>query len=312
MFETTLHVFGEEIPVQFLLVGGLAGVAAVAMITGVVALIASKREAGAMKRRLAGDTARDELRDGAGLQDSLERLGKTVSSGKVSRGLRQQLAEAGYHGASAAPLYLGAKTALLVIGLCLGVALALWVSLPFSAEAFLVALLSVGPFFAPNFVVRARRARRQEEINRHLPDVVDLLEITVSSGMGLDTAWTAVTDEIRKVSATMAEEMELTSLEISLGVARTVAMRHMAERTGADDISSLVALLVQSERFGSSITESLRVFARSMRETQSKRAEESAEKMAVKLLFPMVLFIFPALLIVMVGPAVMNIIEVMA
>jgi tight adherence protein C len=88
-------------------------------------------------------------------------------------------------------------------------------------------------------------------------------------------------------------------------------MRHMADRTGVEDISSLVALLVQAERFGASIVDALQTFAGTMREIHSKRAEESAEKMAVKLLFPMVLFIFPTLLIVMVGPAVMRIIEVM-
>jgi tight adherence protein C len=131
-----------------------------------------------------------------------------------------------------------------------------------------------------------------------------MLEICVSAGMGLDAAWNSVSDEVRRVSDHMSDEMELTNLEINLGTPRAVAMRHMAERTGVEDISSLVTLLLQSERFGASIVDALRTFARSLREIRSQRAEENAEKMAVKLLFPMVFFIFPVLFVVMVGPAV--------
>jgi tight adherence protein C len=121
--------------------------------------------------------------------------------------------------------------------------------------------------------------------------------------MGLDMAWNHVCDEIRSVSHVLSDEMALTVLEINLGAPRTVAMRHMAERTGAEELASLVALLVQSDRFGTSVADSLRTFAVGMREQRSQRAEEQAEKTAVKLLFPLVFFIFPVMLIVMVGPA---------
>jgi tight adherence protein C len=166
-------------------------------------------------------------------------------------------------------------------------------------------------FFVPDLAVGIARDRRRENIRRHLPDAVDLLEICVSAGLGLDQAWNSVAEEIRRVSPMLADEMELTNLEISLGASRAVAMRHMSERTGAADISSLVALLVQSERFGASIVDALRTFATTMRETWSQRAEEAAERMAVKMLFPMVLFIFPALLIVMVGPAALGFFQAM-
>jgi tight adherence protein C len=161
-------------------------------------------------------------------------------------------------------------------------------------------------FFIPNLAVGIRRDKRRAEVKKVLPDAVDMLEICVSSGMGIDAAWTAVGDEIRRVSPTFADEMELTNLEVSLGVPRAVAMRHMADRTGAEDLSSLVALLVQSERFGAGIIEALTTFAKTMRETRGQRAEEAAEKMAVKLLFPMVMFIFPALILIMVGPALIQ------
>jgi tight adherence protein C len=176
---------------------------------------------------------------------------------------------------------------------------------------FLTAFGGLVFFLIPNLYVAMRRDARRKEVQRRLPDAVDLLEICVSSGMGLDMAWKAVAEEVRRVSTIFADEMELTRLEINLGVPRATAMRHLADRTGSQDISSLVALIIQAERFGASIVDALRTFASTMREVQSKRAEESAEKMSVKLLFPMVLFIFPTLLIVMVGPAVMNIIQVM-
>jgi tight adherence protein C len=129
--------------------------------------------------------------------------------------------------------------------------------------------------------------------------------------MGLDMGWNAVADESRRVSDTLADEMALTNLEMHLGANRTSAMRHMVERTGVDELGSLVAVLVQSERFGTSITEALRTFAKSMREIRSQRAQECAEKMAVKLIFPMVLFIFPVTFIVVGGPAAMKLLEIM-
>jgi len=161
-------------------------------------------------------------------------------------------------------------------------------------------------FFLPNFVVRHRLNKRREEIRRRLPDSVDMLEICVTSGMGLDQAWNAVAEEIRRVSPIIADEMELTNLEVSLGTPRAEAMRHMAERTGSEDLNSLVALIVQAERFGASIVEALKTYAKTMREIRSQRAEEAAEKTAVRLLLPMVAFIFPAVLVVMVGPAVIK------
>jgi tight adherence protein C len=121
-----------------------------------------------------------------------------------------------------------------------------------------------------------------------------------------------VTDEVRAVSSQLADEMALTNLEMHLGASRADAIRHMATRTGAEDLSSLVAVLVQSERFGTSIGESLRVFATSLRETRSQSAQEDAEKMAVKLIFPMIVFIFPAVVMVMAGPAFMSLYRVLA
>ena len=283
----------------------LAGVSACCFGGGLLLAQRLRREQRDVRTRAMGGVVRE--RSAAGRKRFLSvvhRAGEAASPRGVSQRLREHLAAAGFHNPSAAELYLGSKTLLLVVGI-VGIGLALVpLQIAVPLKLLMTALGAALLFFAPNLYLSARREGRRSQIYRHLPDVVDMLEICVSAGMGLDSAWNSVSDEIRRVSDTMSDEMELTNLEINLGTPRAVAMRHMAERTGVDDISSLVTLLLQSERFGASIVDALRTFARSLREIRSQRAEESAEKMAVKLLFPMVFFIFPVLFVVMVGPAV--------
>jgi tight adherence protein C len=246
-----------------------------------------------------------------GLMPRLARLSKMFSRSNPSQKLQAKLAKAGYHDKSAASVFLGVKMVLLIFGSVATALATLSIEMSLALRPLVVfaggALLS----FIPNIVVRVRREKRRNDVRSNLPDAVDLLEICVSAGMGLDMAWNAVADEIRRVSTILADEMALTNLEMHLGVSRTLAMRHMVERTGADELSSLIAVLVQSERFGTSITEALRTFATSTREVRSQRAEESAEKMPVKLLFPMVFFIFPVVLVVVAGPAGMTLMEIM-
>jgi tight adherence protein C len=154
--------------------------------------------------------------------------------------------------------------------------------------------------------MQQRKARR-DEICLFLPQAVDLLEICVTSGIGLNMAWNMVANEIQQVSTILSNEMALTNFEIHLGANRAEAMRRMASRTGAEELSSLAAILVQTDRFGTSMATALQEFAKSMREERSFKAEESAEKMAVKLVIPMTLFIFPAVLIIIIGPAAVSI-----
>jgi tight adherence protein C len=164
-------------------------------------------------------------------------------------------------------------------------------------------------FFVPNIVLSIRREKRRKTIRRGFPDAVDLLEVCVSSGMGLDMAWNLVGREITHVHPILAEEMALTDLEVHLGEKRVVAMQHMAERTGVDEVRSLAGMLLQSERFGTSIADALRTFTVSMRETRIANAQEQAEKTAVKLIFPMAVFIFPAMFVVLAGPAALRIMK---
>lgn len=241
-----------------------------------------------------------------GFTDVVGNVGTAISSGRTSRTLREQLTQAGYHHPKSAAIYVGAKFLLLAVGMLGSAVVILPTSLETRTKLLGIMAVSMGLFFIPNNVVSSRRRARRSEIRRHLPDAIDLLEICASSGMGIDMAWNSVADEVRGVSPTLADEMALTNLEIHLGANRAQAMRHMAERTGADELSSLVAVLLQSERFGTSIIDALKLFATSMREFRSQYAQEAAEKMSVKLIFPMILFIFPAALLVMAGPAFIN------
>jgi len=241
----------------------------------------------------------------------LDRLGSFVSLGRFSSRLRAELARAGYHGRSAAAVFLGAKALLFAVGLVVLTMLLLPLRVSLVAKVLLVVVGAAGMFFLPNLVVYSRRQKRAREIRHHLPDALDLLDICVCSGMGLDMAWNVVAEEMRRVSTPLADEMALTNLEIHLGASRAAAMRHMGERTRAEEISSLIAVVVQSEKFGTSIAEALQIFAASMREERSLLAQEAAEKVAVKLLFPMVLFIFPAVLIVLAGPAGIRLAEML-
>lgn len=233
----------------------------------------------------------------------LARTGRMMSKKGPSRSLRGDLARAGYHHFMAAEIYLGIKMVLLILaatGLTL-VAVSLPITL--SWRILLVVAGASVLSFVPNIVIAMKRRQRGAAIRRALPDAIDLFEICVSAGMGMDMAWNAVADEVRHVSGPLADEMALTNLEIHLGEDRVEAMRHMADRTGAEELNALSAVLAQSEQFGTSIAEALRTFATDMREQRSLAAQESAERMAVKLVIPMVVFIFPTVMVVAAGPA---------
>jgi tight adherence protein C len=241
----------------------------------------------------------------------LSSFGKKFSSKEdESSQLRRQLAAAGYSGENSVTIYMGIKMLLFMCSVGGAATFVLALDVENAVKMLIVIFATAVGFFLPNFFVRSMAERRANEIKMHLPDAIDLLEICVSGGMGIDQAWNSVSDQLRKVSPLLADEMALTNLEIHLGAPRADAMRHMAERTGSEDITSLVGVLVQSEKFGTSIGDALRIFTVTMREQRSLRAEESAEKMSVKMLFPMVSMVFPVVIIIAVGPAALTISEV--
>ena len=240
----------------------------------------------------------------------MRRAARVVSKNGPSSTLRTAMANAGYHNFLAAEIFIGIKIFLFLSGIIFLSFLVLPLSYSLSVRLLLILGGAAMLLFIPNVVVSNRRRNRRLEFRQMLPEAIDLLEVCVTAGMGLDMAWNAVTDEIRRVSPMLGDEMALTNLEIHLGTQRAEAMKNMAVRTNADELSSLSGILAQSEQFGTSVADALRTFASSMRETRNQQTEEVAEKMAVKLLFPMIVFIFPAILIVTVGPAGLKLTEI--
>jgi len=248
----------------------------------------------------------------SGLVRFVEQVGNYVSHGRASTNLWEQLIRAGYMSRAAPAVYTGVKMVLFLVGIIVTALLVLPWEISPARKILLVALGGTIPFFLPNSVVRMQEKKRRDEIRSFLPDAVDLLEICVSSGIGLDMAWNMVAEEIHRVSPVLGNAMDLSNFEMHLGASRTLAMRNMATRTGAEQLSSLAAILVQSERFGTSVATALQEFAGWMREERHQRAEEEAEKLPMKLLFPMAFFIFPAIMVVALGPAMIHITRVFA
>jgi tight adherence protein C len=164
-------------------------------------------------------------------------------------------------------------------------------------------------FYLPNMILWYIRSKRQEEIFLTLPDALDLLVVCVESGLGLDAAMRKVCDEMSEHAKILTSELSLSNFQLQMGRPRREVLHDLGVRTGVDDVRSLAAILIQADRFGSSIAQALRVQSDSMRTRRKQLAEEKAAKTAVQLLFPLILFIFPGIFVVLVGPAAINIME---
>jgi tight adherence protein C len=174
-----------------------------------------------------------------------------------------------------------------------------------------VALAGCGlGYVLPGMVLGRLAKRRQHRIRLGLADVLDLLVVSVEAGLGLDQAIQRVGEELAFAHPDLSEELRLINLELRAGKARSEALRNLADRTGVDDVSSLVTMLVQTDKFGTSVAQSLRVHSETVRTKRRQRAEEAAAKTGVKLVFPLVFCIFPAIWVVTIGPAVIKFIQV--
>jgi tight adherence protein C len=160
----------------------------------------------------------------------------------------------------------------------------------------------------PDAWLKRKIEQRKMNIQYGLPDAMDLAVIAVEAGLGLDQALLRVGEEIRFAHPDLADELYLRNVEINMGRSRHEAFRNLAERTGVEDLQALVAILIQTDRFGTNVGQALRTFSDSLRTRRRQRAEEQAAKLAIKMIVPMVLFIFPAVFIVMLGPALINIV----
>ena len=169
-----------------------------------------------------------------------------------------------------------------------------------------VCLLLLGGYVLPRLLLRRLARRRQHRLRLSLPDALDLLVVCVEAGMGLNQAIVKVSEELERTHPEISEELTLLNLEIRAGRPRAEALRNLGERTGVDDIISLAAMLIQTDKFGTSVARSLRVHSDALRTERVQRAEEAAAKTTIKLIFPLLLCVFPALLVVILGPAFLN------
>jgi len=244
------------------------------------------------------------------LGDLVRKLGEHVERGGLDLdGWARRLVQAGYWSPDATRTFFGVRVVLtagfVFTGLGIGVAL----DVRLLGTLILALWLGGIGWIVPSWYVLRRRNARRMDIHRALADALDLLVACVEAGMGLNQALVRVSDEIRNISEALAEELSMVNLEIRAGTPRADALRNFAGRTGIDDVEALVSTLIQTERFGTSVGRALRVQADTLRQKRRQRAEEAAAKTTIKLVFPLVLFVFPALFVVILGPAVIQVIQ---
>jgi tight adherence protein C len=263
-------------------------------------------EDGALQRKAKLRTSRGSVLDRA-----VPLLSKPVMpmNAEEQTTLRAKLASAGFRRESAAVLFLASKSALALVGGIVGLSLALnrekeWLTL-LGQTVFGAGL----GFMLPNLWLNMAAGKRGQAIKYGLADSLDLMVVAVESGLGLDATVQRVGDEMRNVHPQLAEEMQIATIETQMGVPRVEALTRMADRTGLPEMRALVAVIAQAEKLGTSIAKALRVQADSLRTKRRQAAEERAQKTAVKLLLPLILFIFPTIFVVLVGPAVIQIIK---
>jgi tight adherence protein C len=246
------------------------------------------------------------------LVGSLGKLVKPKSEGGASD-LQKNLIRAGYRRESASVIFLGLKAFLAIVFLGASVLIRIWVLRTLSSFhmiLFSIVLAYVG-FYLPNLWLRIKSARREEKILEGFPDALDLMVVCVEAGIGLDAAINRVGEEMKLSNKVLAEEFRLLSLELRAGKQRRDALRNLATRTGLEDVSSLVSLLIQTDKFGTSVAQALRVHSESMRIKRYQKAEELATKLPVKLIFPLIIFIFPSIFVTVLGPAVIQIFRIL-
>ena len=266
----------------------------------------------AMDRVVGGAQSADEMPSHPSLafHDLIKRLGNIVpQSPKDVTVMQRRLIRAGMRNESSLKILYGAKAVCGVVFPLVALAAVAGSDTDPSNKFVVVLLATAVGFFGPNEYVRRRASARQKQIARGLPNALDLLVVCVESGLGLDQAILQVSKELEHAHPEISEEFGLVNLELKAGKRRVEALRNLAERTGVDDLKKLVAVLIQADRFGTGVAQSLRAHSDFMRVQARQVAEEKAAKLGVKLIFPIFFCILPSLFVVTVGPVAMKIIR---
>jgi tight adherence protein C len=291
----------------------LLGFLFVALLVAGFAMAFAPARGGVIEQRLGelrgftGVVPEEPSRYSESLKRSFKRLGKYAPTSPAEMGkLKARLVAAGYRGPEALPVFIGARlgSGLLVFGL---------LSTPLVGKPnVLLALFGAAlGYLLPGMVLARLAKKRQHRIRLSLADALDLLVVSVEAGLGLDQALQRVGQELAFAHKDLSDELRLVNLELRAGKARSDALRNLADRTGVDDLSSLTAMLIQTDKFGTSVAQSLRVHSDTLRTKRRQRAEEAAAKTGVKMVFPLVFCIFPAIWVVTIGPAAIKFIQVL-
>jgi tight adherence protein C len=230
---------------------------------------------------------------------------------KEANKLKLRLGYAGFRGETAPTIFLGFKFTCLVVGLVFsGAGVALFTEM--SQRAIMGAVAAGGVmFYIPDIVVYFLGKARKEQIFLGLPDALDLLVVCVEAGLGLDQAMRKVSEEMKRTFKVICDEFALANFQLQVGKSRSDVLHELGDRSGVDDLRQLAAILIQADKFGSSVAQALRVQSESMRTRRRQLAEEKAAKTAVKLIFPLVIFIFPGIFVILVGPAAITMVRQM-
>ena len=260
----------------------------------------------------AGETQNLWLEHAVKVSRPLARLAQP-SEGWENSPMRLRFINAGWRNQSTPYFFFGAKTllALILPLLCMLFGGERLLSSGTSLVMLALLLSACIGYYLPNMLLNHQIEVRQRDIFDSFPDALDLLTICVEAGLGLEAALNRVAEEIHLKSQVLGQEFQLMILELRAGFSKERALRNLALRTGVEDIDLLVAMLIQSDRFGTSMGESLRIHADNLRTKRHQRAEEAAAKISLKLLFPLIFMIFPTLMLILVGPAAMQIYRVL-
>lgn len=303
---------------SLLLIAGLVFIAVLAFALGINSYLGYRRERRRFLDRVKKVGKEAENREkpvGLNLKARLTKLftflghlAKPKEGEELSR-LSKKFVIAGYRRENAPLIFFGVKLLLVVLLplIFFVVKLSTLKTLPSLHTMLFSIFLALIGFYLPDLWLRMKIDHRKEKILEGLPDALDLMVVCAEAGVGLDAAINRVGEEMKLSNKPLSEEFRLVNLELRAGKQRRDALRNLAQRTDLEDVKSLVTLLVQTERFGTSIAQALRVHSDAMRTKRFQRAEEIAAKLPVKLLFPLILFIFPSLFVAILGPAVIRI-----
>jgi len=320
-----------NIPVEYLPIVISASVFLIALliIAGVVISSRSNAKKQAFLEKIKHEAKETEIIETATLPSETDKgvknrflefltaLGKRTSARKKASGspkLKPIFLKAGLRSENVPAVFLGAKVIFAIFLPAIAVLFYLFYpdfSLEASRLVALLTILAIAGFYLPNIWLRVKLARRKEIIRDGFPDALDLLTVCVEAGMGLDSAITRVAKEIALTNKILSDELNLYNLEMRAGKFRRDALKNLAMRTDLEEVNNLVTLLIQTDKFGTSVAKALKVYSDTMRTQRFQRAEEMAAKIPVKLIFPLILFIFPALFVAILGPAVINIYRIL-